>query len=121
MSEQKNEQHSIEENSVAKTLWVFECTHAHLSVGSLHLFYAANEQEACTYVGDYIRRATARGERLEFRHLKAYPHGFSAGYTTWLGNIHVRPDGTLMEGTALRSIERVAYKGNVVEQSIESQ
>jgi hypothetical protein len=88
-----NTQDAAADTGVQKTLWVLEYTSPGFSSGSLHLFYAANEQEACTYVGEYLRRATARGKRLEFRRLKAFPHGFCTLYTEWRGIIHIHPDG----------------------------
>ena len=114
MSGQSNEQY--EQHTVEKTLWIFEYAYAGLSGGSLHLFYAANEQEAYTYVGEYIKRAAGRGDRLEFRHLQASARGFTTGYTAWLGTIHVRADNTVVEGSYRRPIQRVAYKGQDVEQ-----
>ena len=110
MSEWKDEQHHVE-----KQLWLFEYARPDVSSGLLHLFYAVDEREATTYVEDYLTQAAGRGERLTFRQLKAYPHGFSAGYTEWLGTIHVRADQTVVEGSCMRSIERVAYKGEDVE------
>ena len=104
------------EQSIKKTLWIFEYTRGDVSGGSLHLFYAAHEQEACTYVGDYIKRAAARGERLTFRHLQTAAGGFCTGYTQWRGSIHVRPDGTAVEGSYRCPIVRVAYKGEDAEQ-----
>jgi hypothetical protein len=99
-----------------QTLWLFEYSQAHLATGSLHLFYAENEQAAYTHVGDYLREAARRGEQLTFRYLKAFPSGFSIGYTRWAGAIHVYPDGTVVEGAYRQPIERVAYKGEAVEQ-----
>ena len=114
MSERENEANT--QMIVRKTLWLLEYARVGASSGTLHPFYAADDQEACTYVGDYLKRAAGRGERLTFSRLKAYPRGFSSGYTEWLGTIHVRDDQTLVEESPRRPIERVAYKGKAGEQ-----
>ena len=114
MTERENEANT--QMVVKKMLWLLEYTHPDVLSGTLHPFYATDEREACAYVGDYLTQAAARGKRLEFRRLRAYPRGFSTGYTEWLGVIHVSADKTVVEGAPRRPIERVAYKGEAGEQ-----
>ena len=109
--------HTSEGNqeTIEQTLWIFETTPAASSSGTLHLFYAPDEQTAYGHTGDVLKQAAKRGESLKFRRLSAYPYGFRTGNTAWLGKVHVRPDGSLREGAARQPIERVAYKGGVEE------
>ena len=82
------------EEVVEKTLWIFEYSTGRRDITIKHL-YARDEEEARRVVSDFIKKAEIA---LDWERLKHAPGGFSTGSTEFLGRIHVRPDGTIVEG-----------------------
>jgi hypothetical protein len=90
-----------DDRAIEKTLWLLAYRSREEDADILYLFYAAcqEEVELVTYA-----RLSRAGDGATMLMLRQLPHGFGVPYGRYRGMIHVRLDGSIVEGNYL--IER---------------
>jgi hypothetical protein len=101
--EQPRDQSEEEDSDeiIEKTLWLLAYRHREEEADILYFFYAVSEEEAQIVAGLKLDEGE---EKLSLLTLRALPHGFGVPYGRYRGVIHVRVDGSIVEGDYL--IER---------------
>ncbi|WP_322481167.1 hypothetical protein, partial [Thermogemmatispora sp.] len=83
---------------IEKTLWLLAYRHDEEEADLLYLFYAISDEEA-RIIADL--KMEQGGRHCSLLMLRKLPGGFGVPYGRYRGRIHVRPDGTIVEGDYL--------------------
>nr|BBH95996.1 hypothetical protein KTA_41950 [Thermogemmatispora argillosa] len=87
-----------EERPIEKTLWLLAYRHSEEEADLLYLFYAISDEEARIIADLKIEQG---GRHCSLLMLRKLPGGFGVPYGRYRGRIHVRPDGSIVEGDYL--------------------
>ncbi|WP_052890567.1 hypothetical protein [Thermogemmatispora carboxidivorans] len=93
-----------DEPEAPKTLWLLASS-AGATSDLLYLFYAADEEEAQALAQEWLRLLAPW---VKLRALQPLPTGLTLAHGHYRGLIHVRPDGSLVEGQYFLAAESMA-------------
>ncbi|MBX5458201.1 MAG: hypothetical protein IRZ31_15005, partial [Thermogemmatispora sp.] len=93
-----------DEPDESKTLWLLASSAGSTS-DLLYLFYAADEQEAQALAQEWLRQLAPW---VKLRALQPLPTGLTLVHGHYRGLIHLRPDGSLVEGQYFLAAESLA-------------
>jgi hypothetical protein len=88
-----------EEDLIEKTLWLLAYRHSEEEADILYLFYAASDKEAQVIAELKMEQG---GRPCCLLTLRKLPGGFGVPYGRYRGLIHVRVDGSVVEGDYLK-------------------
>ncbi|MBX5459156.1 MAG: hypothetical protein IRZ31_19870 [Thermogemmatispora sp.] len=84
---------------IKKTLWLLAYRHSEEEADMIYLFYAVSDEEA-RIIADL--KMEQGGRHCCLLMLRKLPAGFGVPYGRYRGCIHVRPDGSIIEGDYLK-------------------
>ncbi|WP_052888987.1 hypothetical protein [Thermogemmatispora carboxidivorans] len=102
---EEDEDEEEPERPIEKILWLLAYRHGEEEADLLYLFYAISDEEAKIIADLKMEQA---GRRCRLLSLRKLPSGFGVPYGRYRGRIHVRSDGSIVEGDYLtmRTIAR---------------